>query len=159
LIDDVVVADFVFKNIQSLKDKIYLAYLYTGINDPTWITNGRILEEDIIRRIGLMMRRKISNVGASLSYSAWNLPPESPFSKFISNPPVQDGSPGHRVRPSSENIEAFIAPFWNLPEVERKTHFQMPTSADEAEVNVVLSMLAGESSDSARIESMTVAIG
>jgi hypothetical protein len=63
------------------------------------------------------------------------------------------------VRPSSENIEAFIAPFWNLPEVERKTHFQMPTSADEAEVNVVLSMLAGESSDSARIESMTVAIG
>jgi hypothetical protein len=35
LIDDVVVADFVFKNIQSLKDKIYLAYLYTGINDPT----------------------------------------------------------------------------------------------------------------------------
>jgi hypothetical protein len=35
----------------------------------------------------------------------------------------------------------------------------MPTSDDEAEVNVVLSMLAGESSDSTRTESMTVAIG
>jgi hypothetical protein len=35
----------------------------------------------------------------------------------------------------------------------------MPTSADEAEVNTVLSMLAGEPSDSARTESMNVAIG
>jgi hypothetical protein len=35
----------------------------------------------------------------------------------------------------------------------------MPVSADEAEVNVVLSMLARESSDSARTESMAVAIG
>jgi hypothetical protein len=75
----------------------------------------------------------------------------APFSEFISNPPVQDGSPGHRVRPSSEDIEAFIAKFQNLPEVERQTHFQMPTSANEAEVNA-LRMLAGESSDSARTE-------
>jgi hypothetical protein len=106
-----------------------------------------------------MLRDKISNAGAPLSYSAWNLPPQSPFSEFISNPPVQDGSPGHRVRPSSEDIEAFIAPFRNLPEVERQTHFQMLTSADEAEVNIFLSMLAGESSDSAHTESMIVAIG
>jgi hypothetical protein len=31
----VVVVDFVFKNIQSLKDRIYPAYLYSGVNDPT----------------------------------------------------------------------------------------------------------------------------
>jgi hypothetical protein len=35
----------------------------------------------------------------------------------------------------------------------------MPTSADEAEVNVVLNMLVGDSSDSARTDSMTVATG
>jgi hypothetical protein len=35
----------------------------------------------------------------------------------------------------------------------------MPISTDEAEMNAVLSMLAGESSDSARTESMAVAIG
>jgi hypothetical protein len=31
----VVVVDFVFKNIQPLKDRIYPAYLYSGVNDPT----------------------------------------------------------------------------------------------------------------------------
>jgi hypothetical protein len=70
-----------------------------------------------------MLRGKISNGGAPLSYSAWNLPPQSPFFEFTSNPPVQDGSLGHRVRPSLEDIEAFIAPFHNLPEAERQTHF------------------------------------
>jgi hypothetical protein len=35
----------------------------------------------------------------------------------------------------------------------------MPTSTDDVEMNVVLSMLAGESSNSARTESTTVAIG
>jgi hypothetical protein len=36
---EVVVVDFVFKNIQPLKDRVYPAYLYTGVNDPTQITN------------------------------------------------------------------------------------------------------------------------
>jgi hypothetical protein len=63
------------------------------------------------------------------------------------------------VQPSLDDIEAFLAPFRNLPKVERQTHLQMPISADEDEVNAVLSMLAGELSDSARIESMAVAIG
>jgi hypothetical protein len=61
------------------------------------------------------------------------------------------------VRPSPDDIEAFIAPYRNLPEEERQTLFQMPTIADEAEANAILSMLAGESSDSACTESMTVA--
>jgi hypothetical protein len=53
---------------------------------------------------------KVSNVGAPLSYFAWNLPPQSPFSNFVSNPPVRDGSPDHRVRPSSEDIKSLITP-------------------------------------------------
>jgi hypothetical protein len=36
---EVVVVDFVFKNIQPLKDRVYPDYLYTGVNDPTRITN------------------------------------------------------------------------------------------------------------------------
>jgi hypothetical protein len=106
-----------------------------------------------------MLRGRVSNVGTPLSYSAWNLPIQNPFSDFISNPPARDDSPGHRVRPSLEDIEAFIAPFQNLPEAEKQTHFEMPTSADDAKMNVVLSILAGESSDSARTEPMVVAIG
>jgi hypothetical protein len=43
-----VVADFVFKNIQPLKDKVYPTYLYTRVNDPTRITNRRIPEEDML---------------------------------------------------------------------------------------------------------------
>jgi hypothetical protein len=32
---EAMVADFIFKNIQPLKDRVYPAYLYTGINDST----------------------------------------------------------------------------------------------------------------------------
>jgi hypothetical protein len=63
------------------------------------------------------------------------------------------------VRPSLDDVETFIAPFQGLPEAERQTYFEMPTSTDEAEMNVVLNMLAGESSDSARTRPMAVAIG
>jgi hypothetical protein len=154
-----VVTDFVFKNIQPLKYRVYPAYLYTGVNDPTRITNRQIPNEDLLSWIDLMLRGRVSNAGASLSYSAWNLPPQSPFSDFVSNPPVRDGSPGHRMRPSSEDIEAFIVPFQNLPKAERQTHFEMPTCTDDAEMNVVLSMLTRESSDSAHTEPMEIAIG
>jgi hypothetical protein len=159
LTTETMVADFVFKNIKPLKDIVYPAYLYTRVNDPTKITSIRILDEDLLSWINLMLRGKVSNAGASLSYFAWNLPLQSPFSEFISNPPVQDGSPGHRVRPSLDDIEAFIALFRSLPEAEMQTHFQMPTNTDEAEMDVVLSMLAGELSDFDRTESMAVVIG
>jgi hypothetical protein len=36
---EAVVADFIFKNIQPLKDRVYPAYLYTDINDSTRVTN------------------------------------------------------------------------------------------------------------------------
>jgi hypothetical protein len=44
---EAVVADFVFKNIQSLKDRTYPAYLYSGINDSTRVLNKRIPTEDL----------------------------------------------------------------------------------------------------------------
>jgi hypothetical protein len=77
----------------------------------------------------------------------------------VSNPPASDGSLGLRVRPSLEDIEALIAPLWNLPNDEKQTHFEMPASTDDAEIDVVLSMLAGESSDSTHAEPMTITAG
>jgi hypothetical protein len=148
---EAVVTDFVFKNIQPLKD------IVTDINDSTRVTNGQISNEDLLSRLDMILRGRVSNAGAPLAYSAWNLPLNRPFSDLVSNPPARDGSSGHRVRPSPEDIEALIAPLWNLPEAERQTHFEMPSSTDDAEMDAVLSLLAGESSDSTRIEPMAIA--
>jgi hypothetical protein len=64
------VVDFAFKNIQPLKDRVYSAYLYTGVNDPSRVTNKQMYEENVLSRVDLMVRGKISNVGAPPSYSA-----------------------------------------------------------------------------------------
>jgi hypothetical protein len=133
---EAVVAHFVFKNIQPLKYRVYPAYLYTSINDSTRVTNRQIPNEDLLSRLDMKLRGRVSNVGAPLSYSAWNLPPHSPFSDFVSNPPVRDGSPGHRVRPSSEDIKALITPLRNLPEAKKQTHFEMPSNTDDVEMDV-----------------------
>jgi hypothetical protein len=150
------VADFVFKNIQPLKDMIYPAYLYSGVIDSTRVTNRRIPNEDLLSRLDMILTGRVSNAGAPVAYSAWNLPPNRPFSEFISNPPARAGSLGHRVWPSPEDIEALIAPLWSLPEAERLTHFEMPASTDDAEIDAVLSLLAGESSDSTHTEPMAI---
>jgi hypothetical protein len=63
------------------------------------------------------------------------------------------------VRPSPEDIEALIAPLQNLPETEKQTHFEMPSNIDDAEMDVVLSLQAGESSDSTCTEPMAIATG
>jgi hypothetical protein len=156
---EAVVADFVFKNIQPLKDMAYPAYLYSGINDSTRVMNKRIPTEDLMSRLDMIQRGRVSNVGAPVAYSAWNLPPHRPFSEFVSNPPARDGSLGLRVRPSSEDIEALIAPLRSLPEDERQTHFEMPSSTDDAEIDVVLSLLARESSDLTHAEPMAIIDG
>jgi hypothetical protein len=44
---EAIAADFVFKNILAIKDRLYPAYMYTGVNDPTRITNRRIPDEDL----------------------------------------------------------------------------------------------------------------
>jgi hypothetical protein len=156
---EAVVADFIFKNIQPLKDRAYPAYLYSGVNDSTWVTNKKIPTEDLMSRLDMILRGRVSNAGAPVAYSAWNLPPLRPFSEFVSNPPARDSSLGLRVRPSSEDIEALIAPLWSLPEDEKQTHFEMSASTDDAEIDVVLSLLAGESSDSTHTEPMAITDG
>jgi hypothetical protein len=76
---EAVVADFVFKNIQPLKDRAYPAYLYRGLADSTRVTNRRIPSVDLVSRLEMILRGKVSNVGAPVAYSAWNLPPPKAF--------------------------------------------------------------------------------
>jgi hypothetical protein len=45
---EVVVADFIFKIIQPLKDRAYPAYMYSGINDSTRVINKRISTKDLV---------------------------------------------------------------------------------------------------------------
>jgi hypothetical protein len=70
-----IVADFIFKNIQPLKDRAYPAYLYSSVNDSTQVTNRKIPTEDLMSRLDMILRGRVSNAGAPVAYSAWNLPP------------------------------------------------------------------------------------
>jgi hypothetical protein len=67
---EAVVADFVFKNIQPLKDRAYPAYLYRGLADSTRVTNRRIPSVDLVNHLEMILRGKVSNVGAPVAYSA-----------------------------------------------------------------------------------------
>jgi hypothetical protein len=151
-----VVADFVFKNIQPLKDRAYPTYLYSGVTDSTRVTNRRIPAKDLVSRLDMILRGKVSNVGAPVAYSAWNLPPPKSFFNFVYNPPAGDSGRRLRVRPSPEDIEILVASLCDLPNDERQVHFEMPISPDDAEMNAMLDMLAGESSDSGPTETMVV---
>jgi hypothetical protein len=72
---EAVVTDFVFKNIQPLKDRAYPTYLYRGITDSTRVTNRRIPAMVLVSHLEMILRGKVSNIGAPVAYSAWNLPP------------------------------------------------------------------------------------
>jgi hypothetical protein len=91
---EAVVADFVFKNIQPLKYRAYPAYLYSGVTDSTRVTNKRIPAMDLVSRLEMILRGKVSNIGAHVAYSAWNLPPSKSFLNFVSNPPAGDSGLG-----------------------------------------------------------------
>jgi hypothetical protein len=155
---EAVVADFVFKNIQPLKDRACPTYLYSGVTDPTRVTNRRIRAEDLVSRLDMILRGKVSNVGAPVAYSAWNLPPPKSFFSFVSTPPAGDSGLGLRVRPSPKDVEVLVASLCDLPNDERQVHFEMPASLDDAEMNAVLDMLAGDSSDLTPAETMAVAV-
>jgi hypothetical protein len=154
---EAVVADFVFKNIQLLKDRAHPAYLYSGATDSTRVTDKRIPTVDLVSRMEMILRGKVSNIGAPVAYSAWNLPSSKPFFSFVSNPPAGDSALGLRVRPSPEEVEALVASLCGLPNDEKQVHFEIPTNSSDAEIGAMLDMLAGDSSDSALAE--TVAAG
>jgi hypothetical protein len=157
LTTEAVVADFVFKNIQPLKDRAYPAYLYRGLADSTRVTNRRILAVDLVSRLELILRGKVSNIGAPVAYSAWNLPPSQAFTSFVSNPPTGDSGLGLRVRPSPEEVSALVASLGEIPDDEREVHFEVPLNPSDAEISAMLDMLAEDSSDVALAETLVVA--
>jgi hypothetical protein len=154
---EVVVVDFVFKNIQPLKDRAYPAYLYRGLADSTRVTNRRIPSTDLVSRLEMILRGKVSNVGAQVAFSAWNLPPPKAFTLFMLNPPVTDGSLGLRVRPSAEEVSALVASLGGIPDDERQIHFEVPLNPSDAEINAMLDLLAEDSSDAAPTGALVVA--
>jgi hypothetical protein len=154
---EAVVADFVFKNIQPLKDRAYPAYLYRGLADSTRVTNRRIPSVDLVNRLEMILRGKVSNVGAPVAYSAWNMPPSKAFTHFVSNPPVADGSLGLRVRPSAEEVNALVASLGEIPDDERQVHFEVPLDPSDAEIGAMLDLLAEDSSDAAPAGTFVVA--
>jgi hypothetical protein len=151
---EAVVADFVFKNIQPLKDRAYPAYLYRGLADSTRVTNRRIPAVDLVSQLEMILRGKVSNIGAPIAYSAWNLPPSKAFISFVSNPPTGDSG---LVRPSPEEVEALVASLGEIPDDERQVHFEVPLNLSDAEISAMLDMLAEDSSDAAPAETLVVA--
>jgi hypothetical protein len=154
---EAVVTDFVFKNIQPLKDRAYPAYLYSGVTDSTRVTNKRIPAVDLVSRLEMILRGKVSNIGAPVAYSAWNLLPSKSFFDFVSNPPASDSGLGLRVRPFLREVEVLVASLGDLPNDERQVHFEMPMSPGDTEISAMLDMLAGDSSDSVPAETMAIA--
>jgi hypothetical protein len=154
---EAVVADFVFKNIQPLKDRAYPAYLYRGLADSTRVTNRRIPAMDLVSRLEMILRGKVSNIGAPVAYSAWNLPPSQAFTSFVSNPPAGDSGLGLRVRPSPEEVSTLVASLGEIPDDERQVHFEVPLNPSDAEISAMLDMLAEDSSDAAPAETLVVA--
>jgi hypothetical protein len=137
---EAVVADFIFKNIQPLKDRAYPAYLYRGLADSTRVTNRRIPVVDSVSRLEMILRGKVSNIGSPIAYSAWNLPPSKAFTSFVSNPPAGDSGLGLRVRPSPEEVSALVASLGEIPDDEKQVHFEVPLNPSDAEISAMLDM-------------------
>jgi hypothetical protein len=110
----------------------------------------------LVNRLEMILRGKVSNVGAPVAYSAWNLPPSKAFTHFVSNPPVADGSLGLRVRPSAEEVSALVASLGEIPDDERQVHFEVPLDPSDAEISAMLDMLAEDSSDAAPAGTLVV---
>jgi hypothetical protein len=60
----------------------------------------------------------------------------------------EGGNLGHRVWPSPDKIKGIISMHRDLPEEEKQTHFLIRPTANDSEIDVVLGMMASESSES-----------
>jgi hypothetical protein len=105
----------------------------------------------------MILRGKVSNIGAPVSYSAWNLPPPRAFTSFVSNPPAGENYLGLRVRPSPEEVSALVASLEGIPDDERQVHFDVPLNPSDAEISAMLDMLAEYSPDEVPAEIPAVA--
>jgi hypothetical protein len=106
----------------------------------------------------MILRGKVSNVGAPVAYSAWNLPPSQTFTSFVSNPPAGDSGLGLRVRPSPEEVSTLVASLGEILDDERQVHFEVPLNPSDAEISAMLDMLAEDSFDAAPAETLVVAL-
>ena len=79
-----VVIDFVFRNIQPLKDRVYPVYYYTGMKDPTRETDRAFTEEEVKARVKSILRGAVHNEGSPRLYSTWFPHPEV-LCLFLSN--------------------------------------------------------------------------
>jgi hypothetical protein len=140
-----------------LKDRAYPAYLYRGLADPTRVTNRRIPSVDLVNRLEMILRGKVSNIGAPVAYSAWNLPSPKTFTLFVSNPPVTDGGLGLRVRPSIDEVNTLVASLGEIPDDERQAHFEVPLDPSDVEISAMLDLLAEDSPDAAPAGTLVVA--
>jgi hypothetical protein len=80
-----------------------------GLLKERGLTAEAVVAVDLVNRLEMILRGKVSNVGAPVAYSAWNLPPSKAFTHFVSNPPAAYGGLGLRVRPSAEDVSALVA--------------------------------------------------
>jgi hypothetical protein len=110
-----------------------------------------------VGRLEMILRGKVSNVGAPVAYSAWNLPPSKAFTSFLSNPPAGDSGLGLRVRPSPEEVSALVVSLEEIPDDERQVHFEVPLNPSDAEISAMLDMLAEDSFDAVPTETLAVA--
>jgi hypothetical protein len=104
----------------------------------------------------MILRGKVSNVGAPVVYSAWNLPPSKAFTHFVSNPPAGEGGLDLRVRPSAEEVSALVASIEEISDDERQVHFEVPLDPSDAKISAMLDMLAEDSSDAAPAGTLVV---
>jgi hypothetical protein len=65
------VIDFIFHNLQPLKDRLYLVFLYVGVKDLTHESKRVISEEEILIHANMMLKGDIYNEGPPQAYSAW----------------------------------------------------------------------------------------
>jgi hypothetical protein len=105
----------------------------------------------------MILRGKVSNIGAPVAYSAWNLPPSEAFVSFVSNPPAGDSGLGLRVRPSPEEVDALVISLGEIPDNEKQVHFEVPLNPSDAEISAMLDMLAEDSYNAALAKTLAVA--
>ncbi|WP_284123605.1 hypothetical protein, partial [Klebsiella pneumoniae] len=59
-----VVIDFVYRNIQPMKDRVYPAFLYVGMNDPTREVTEEMTEDDVKFRVEMILKGEAHNEGS-----------------------------------------------------------------------------------------------
>lgn len=85
-----VAIDFVYKNIQPLKDRDHSAFYYRGLDDRTRETDRQTPVDEVVQRVRGFFQGPITNRGAPKSFTIWNPPSEEDIAVFVSEPPLPE---------------------------------------------------------------------